>query len=655
MKIKFIAIIIIAGFVLGSFSISNNVNALSDEIGKIVPSDTTFPPSSPPGLEKAGMVRVISSTTSEKGISDIAQKGCTVIHKLNQVTSFFCPTQIVDTLENVRPVKIYQTHDMYQVQQIQADRVWNELGFDGTGVTVAVLDTGVQISHAELTPPGEPSAIFTTSDFTGEGGDYLDYQGHGTHVSGIIAGNGVYNIQGTSNKANGVTDAQTAILIVGKVCGNFGCPEDAILAGIAWAQNQGADVINMSLGGGLDSRPDCDTAIDPNDPPDSIVVAVNNAAANGVVVVISSGNDSNKNAVSYPGCASGAIAVGAVDINDQDASFSNAGPAMDIVAPGVSTLSSWSCNASPTLSCASTWYYYASGTSMASPHVAGVVALMLDKNPNLTVDQVKNALYSTAVPVGPNDGNGRVDAYAAVNSVSGVTNPPSNDSDGDGFDDVNLGGTDCDDTDDTIFPGAIEILNDGIDQNCNGNNDEDEDGDGVTVDGGDCDDLDNTRYLGATEIPDNEIDEDCNGSDTISVHVEDLTWEATNKKNWKVDIFITVHGIDADHSSVSGVSVQGTLTGGGIVNCTTDGSGTCKITKTTRLGQLTFTVDSLSGSDFVLLILDPHDLDEDSNIDVLTVTIDRGSSFGEDTPPDDTPEDPPQDKCNPGMQKKNLC
>ena len=394
-------IMLITGLLLGSFAISDSVYA-SEAIGKIIPSDTKFPPTSPPGLEKAGMTRVISSTTSEKGISDIMQKGCTVIHKLNQATSFFCPTQLVNTIEDVRPVKVFQTHDLWQVEHIQADQVWNPLGYDGSGVTVAVLDTGVQTNHAELT-----DSIFATRDFTGQGGDYLDNNGHGTHVSGIITGNGVYNLQGTANKATGA--APGATIIVGKVCGNFGCPEDAILAGITWAQNQGAVVINMSLGGGLSSESNCD-----NDN-DAVVNAVNNAAAvNGVVVVISSGNDGDKNRVSYPGCASGAIAVGAVDINDQDASFSNAGPALDIVAPGVSTLSSWSCNASPTLSCASTWYYYADGTSMSSPHVAGVVALMLDKDPTLTVDQVKHALYSTAVPVGPNDGNGRVDAYAAV-------------------------------------------------------------------------------------------------------------------------------------------------------------------------------------------------------------------------------------------------
>jgi subtilisin family serine protease len=576
MKIKFMAIMLITGLLLGSFAISDSVYA-SEAIGKIIPSDTKFPPTSPPGLEKAGMTRVISSTTSEKGISDIMQKGCTVIHKLNQATSFFCPTQLVDTIEDVRPVKVFQTHDLWQVEHIQADQVWNPLGYDGSGVRVAVLDTGVQANHAELT-----DSIFATRDFTGQGGDFLDNNGHGTHVSGIISGNGVYNLQGTANKATGA--APGATVIVGKVCGNFGCPEDAILAGITWAKNQGADVINMSLGGGLSSESNCD-----NDN-DAVVNAVNNAVAvNGIVVVISSGNDGDKNRVSYPGCASGAIAVGAVDINDQDASFSNAGPAMDIVAPGVSTLSSWSCNASPTLSCASTWYYYASGTSMSSPHVAGVVALMLDKDPTLTVDQVKNALYSTAVPVGPNDGNGRVDAYAAVSyNSSPITDntPPVITLLGSSPIDVEVnsvysddGATASDNVDGDITPSIVTVnsVNTGV-----------LGGYTVTYDVSDNSGNDATQVTRTVNVVDN----------TPVTVITSLDGSVSGKKNLNYKVTITVQ--DKSNAPVNGITVQGDWShDSSTPSCVTgDGDfedGKCEITQTTKTEPLTFSIMDLLG------------------------------------------------------------
>jgi len=690
MKIKFLSIVLIFALFLGSFSINGNGASASELEGKLVSPEFVSAPDFPPGLEKAGMTRVISSVTSENGIENIVQNGCTVIHKLNQATSFFCPTQIVDTLENVRPVKIYQTHDLYQAQQIQADKVWSPLGFDGRGVTVAVLDTGIQTTHAELT-----SSVYATRDFTGEGGDYFDYNGHGTHVSGIISGDGLYNIQGTTNKAKGV--APGADLIVGKVCGNSGCPEDAILAGIEWAKNQGANVINMSLGGGLSYENDCD-----NDN-DNIVDAVNNAAANGIVVVISSGNDGKKNAVSYPGCASGAIAVGAVDINDQDASFSNAGPALDIVAPGVNTLSSWSCNSSPTLSCSSTWYYYASGTSMSSPHVAGVVALILDKNPGFTVNQVKEALYSTAVPVGPNDGNGRVDAYAAVNYESGpfvdTTKPLiSANSISDPFELTltNQYLENCSITDnDPLYSGTCYVSTGEINTSILGSQtivyDGDPDSAGnaplpvtittliqdttkpiITLNGnnpiylipGDVfsdpgaivSDNDNTinGIMASSTIPSELLDgitlsdegshiitysatdgtnEAIPVSRTVivnsqqsSIHVEDIDWNTSGRKNWNAQVTITVY--DDLESPVSGVLVQGNWDGITGASCTTDGSGTCQVNQSTKDSQLVFSVVSLSaaGYDSSNIYLHP-DPDGDFNGN-LTVTITQGSTSG---------------------------
>jgi len=313
---------------------------------------------------------------------------------------------VVKTLDNVRVARIFQLHDLEADKQIQADRVWTELNINGGGVKVAILDTGVQASHAELS-----NSVLLTADFTGDDGANIDSNGHGTHVSGIVTADGVFNISGTNNLATGVSPG--AGIIVGKVCGDSGCPEDAIMAGIEWAVAQNADVMNLSLGGGLTFAENCDG--------DPLADKVNWAVANGVVATISSGNDYSRQGVSFPACASGAIAVGAVDKSDKVASFSNSGPALDIVAPGVSILSTYSCNAVG--DCDSTWYAYLSGTSMSAPHIAGVVALILQENPTFTVYEVKQALYSTAVDVGKRDANGRVDAFAAVNYVTETTTP----------------------------------------------------------------------------------------------------------------------------------------------------------------------------------------------------------------------------------------
>lgn len=390
--------VLIGILVFGLFSTSNFVSAIPQDTGKLVPSDKIPAGIFPPGYEKAGKTRIIAATTSEDEISNIQQKGCSVIHRLNDATSFFCPSAVVQTLDNVRVARIFQLHDLEADIQIRADRVWNELNINGGGVKVAILDTGVQASHAELS-----NSVILTADFTGEGGADIDFNGHGTHVSGIGTADGVFNISGTNNLATGV--APGADIIVGKVCKSTGCPEDAIMKGIEWAVLQNADVMNLSLGGGLSFAENCDG--------DPLADKVNWAVANGVVATISSGNDYSKKGVSFPACASGAIAVGAVDKSDKVARFSNSGPALDIVAPGVSILSTYSCTAVG--DCDSTWYAYLSGTSMSSPHVAGVVALILQKTPTFTVDQVKEALYFTAVDVGRGDGNGRVDAWGAVN------------------------------------------------------------------------------------------------------------------------------------------------------------------------------------------------------------------------------------------------
>ncbi|MCK5592348.1 MAG: S8 family serine peptidase, partial [Candidatus Pacebacteria bacterium] len=171
-----------------------------------------------------------------------------------------------------------------------------------------------------------------------------------------------------------------------------------------------ADVLSLSLGGGnYDGH--CDS--------DPLAAKVNWAVDQGLVVTVSSGNDGK--GVSSPACASGVIAVGAVDKLDVRPYWSNYGLALDLVAPGVDILSTYSCVAAG--DCGAYWYAWMSGTSMSAPHVAGTVALILQKNPDYTVDDVKEALYETAINLGGDTGwdefygHGMVDVFSAVNYI----------------------------------------------------------------------------------------------------------------------------------------------------------------------------------------------------------------------------------------------
>ena len=166
-------------------------------------------------------------------------------------------------------------------------------------------------------------------------------------------------------------------------------------------------------------------------------------------------------------------------------------------------------------------YYLFTGTSMASPHVAAVAAMLYANGTATTPDDVKQALFSTALDLGAASydstyGWGLVQAADALAWGTVCT-----DDDGDGYDDAACGGTDCDDTDWTVYPGADEICGDGIDQNCDGVVDDgcsgtctDNDGDSFCSDGEpplDCDDTDWTVYPGAPEICSDGIDQDCDG------------------------------------------------------------------------------------------------------------------------------------------------
>ncbi|WP_103503805.1 MULTISPECIES: S8 family serine peptidase [unclassified Streptomyces] len=286
--------------------------------------------------------------------------------------------------------------------QVGADRAW-EAGYDGDGVTVAVLDTGLDAGHGDF-----DGKIRDTADFTGEGGG--DTDGHGTHVASTAAGSGARS-DGTYR---GV--APGADLLVGKVLGERGGLDSWILEGMEWAVEEGASIVNMSLGS---------YAMGGYDP---LVEAVDQLSQeHGTLFVIAAGNDGPEpGSVGSPGLAASALTVGAVDADDLIADFSSAGPPLgeaavkpDISAPGVDIAAAAAAGSRMELIGApvTDGYTAISGTSMATPHVAGAAALLLQKNPEWTGEQLKAALVGSALGVDATPvrtGSGRLDVSRAL-------------------------------------------------------------------------------------------------------------------------------------------------------------------------------------------------------------------------------------------------
>ncbi|MFF1818965.1 S8 family serine peptidase [Kribbella sp. NPDC058245] len=289
------------------------------------------------------------------------------------------------------------------VPQIGAPDAW-KAGYQGSGVQVAVLDTGVDAQHPDLA-----GKVKEAQDFSGSETGPVDHFGHGTHVAATIAGTGA----GAGGTRKGV--APQADLLIGKVLNDDGIGYDSwIIAGMEWAAAKGAKVVNMSLGG---------EATDGTDP---LSQAVNDITARtGTLFVVAAGNDGpSDETVGTPGSAAAALTVGAVDRADKLADFSSRGPRLgdgglkpEITAPGVEIVAARAAGTAMG-NPVDNLYTAASGTSMATPHVAGAAALLAQQHPDWKADQLKNALVSTAKTQANQtvyqQGAGRVDLTRAV-------------------------------------------------------------------------------------------------------------------------------------------------------------------------------------------------------------------------------------------------
>ncbi|MGD2060273.1 MAG: S8 family serine peptidase [Acidimicrobiia bacterium] len=311
------------------------------------------------------------------------------------------------------PLLGYQWH----FSSVQVQEAWDATA--GDGVVVAVVDTGIKLGGFDGFCQ-DVVAPYNAIDETPGLVAVDDGHGHGTHVAGTIA-------QCTDNGVGVAGVAFDASLMPVKVLDDDGGGSYLTVArGIEWASSSGADVINLSLGG-------------PQPLPGETFLedAIDAALAQGIVVVAASGND-GAGSVSYPASHPGVIAVGATDLNNGRAWYSNGGSALDLMAPGGDTRPGQDANGDTYLDgvlqetfYSGAWgYYFFQGTSMAAPHVSGAAALLKSIAPALDSVGVREVLEATALDLGPagwdNEyGNGLIQIADAIEFLTTPdTTPP---------------------------------------------------------------------------------------------------------------------------------------------------------------------------------------------------------------------------------------
>ncbi|MGX0886822.1 subtilisin family serine protease [Kocuria rhizophila] len=334
-------------------------------------------PASASGATTSAAAKSAVASTTQKQADKWQSKGVKVKQKFKNLGGFtadLTPAQ-VKALNADPGVAVVEKNKTVRASATQNGATWGldradqkDLPLNGTysynatgqGVTAFIIDTGVRASHSEFR---DRVASGVTSIEDGRGSN--DCNGHGTHVAGTTAGSSY----GVAKGANVVP-----VRVLG--CDGTGSTT-GIVAGMDWVSSNanGPSVANMSLGGGASAALDN---------------AIGRMSRAGVVPLVAAGND-YENACNFsPARASAGITVGSTDRRDQLSEFSNWGSCVDILAPGTDITSAWPSSDSGTNTI--------SGTSMATPHVAGAAALYLQQHPTASVAEVERALKSTATP-----------------------------------------------------------------------------------------------------------------------------------------------------------------------------------------------------------------------------------------------------------------
>jgi subtilisin family serine protease len=435
---------------------------------------------------------------------------------------------------------------------------------EGQGVTVYIIDTGIRPDHQEYT-----GRVTSGYDFV-DGDPYAwDCDGHGTHVAGTVGGTNT-----------GIAKLVNLVAVRVLNCSGSGSWSQ-VIAGIDWvtANHSGPSVANMSLGGGYST---------------SVNTAVANSIASGVVYCVAAGNN-NRNACNYsPASVPTAITVGASDASDVRASFSNYGTCVDLFAPGVSITSSTMTT--------TTSYESWSGTSMATPHVAGVAALYLSANPTATPSQVAAALVSNATPnvlTSIGTGSPNLLLYSLVGAPPGPQPPaaPSNlTAAGASTSSINLTWTDNASNEDGFIIERATSANGTFSQ--------------IASVGANSTSYANTglsagsqfwyRVAAYNAYGNSSYSNTATASTLTAVHVEFLSISAAKSTNgWKATLNVTVN--NANGQPQPGVTVTVSWSGGS-GTAVTNSSGLASVTTgklKSNVPSITMTVTNLSGTGYI--------------------------------------------------------